>query len=886
MTTLNRTTFETSRDAEYFNKKELQVQTGQTSEMFASVALKELLDNALDACEAAGVTPEIIISTANGNDRIRLSVEDNGKGIEPETVERILNFQTRTSDKSVYRSPTRGAQGNALKTIIGMPHALGSAEPVKIEAQGVCHTVKALVDPAGELRIEHNKESRSTVPGTKVELTLPVENQNFKPDQWAKGFSLFNPHVLIKNSHFDDNGGKSKHAKSETSENTKTSNSYHSTVKYPGNWRKFLPTDLTSPWWYSQTDLKTLVFSHIAESRRNGNGGLTLRDFVRQFKGLSGVTKAKGVCDQFPEVKRLNDFESISEARVNDLLQAMRNNTNAPSPGILGLVGEKHFKSCFDQWYGVKRFWYRKIAKEVFGIPFICEAALAETEQTGRIFTGVNFSPTYGDPIGNTQLHYKKTYAYGIYNLLNNTYVSPEPDEYYYYPASTAFAFHLTCPMLEFLDRGKTRLKISEGMANEIAKVLWSVVKKMCQEEERRQKDAAREGRREREKSLYIENLIKYTQKEAVFEVLPEALRKATGNGKYPVSARNLFYQVRPLMAKHTNKELGYTYFSQTLLTEYQELNGPIQGLYYDPRGILYEPHTGKSVPLGTREVEQYSFPTWLYNKILYVEKKGLWPILEAAKLAERYDMAVVAAEGYANEAVRLLFQHAEQDENYQLFVLHDADPHGYNIARTLREETRRMPGYEVETIDLGLYLEDALDLGLETETFTRKKALPYGLELTEKEIEYFEGTQSTRTSWICERVELNALSAPQLIEYIEKKLSEAGAIGKVIPPTKDLEELTASLYEDAVSLWVRDAIERIFSVDAISDQIAEEFQDRFSLGDVSKWIKQAFDRDDSLSWDAAVKGKLDSLVREHAGDLEKTLKVEINGKEENERHI
>ncbi len=876
MTTLNRTTFETNRDAEYFNKKELQAQTGQTSELFASVALKELLDNALDACETAGVSPEIIISTSNGNDRIRLSVQDNGKGIEPETVERILNFQTRTSDKSVYRSPTRGAQGNALKTIIGMPHALGKAEPVKIEAQGVCHTVKASVDPAGELRIEHNKESRSTQPGTKVELTLPAKDQYFKSDEWAKSFSLFNPHVLLRNSHFDDNGGKSKQGKSEASENDKTSNSYHSTVKYPGKWRKFLPTDLTSPWWYSQTDLKTLIFSHIAESRRNGNG-LTLRDFVRQFKGLSGATKAKRVCDQFPEVKRLNDFESIPEDRVNDLLQAMCNNTNAPSPGILGLVGENHFRACFDQWYGVKRFWYRKIAKEVFGIPFICEAALAETEQTGRIFTGVNFSPTYDDPIADTQLDCKEGYSFGIYNFLNNTYVSPDP-EYYQYQASTAFAFHLVCPMLEFLDRGKTRLKISKGMANEIAKVLWSVVKEMYQEEKRRRRDAARDDRREREESRYYKNLIKYTQKEAVFKVLPEALRKATGDGQYPVSARNLFYQVRPLMAQYTHKQLDYTYFSQTLLTEYRELNGPIQGLYYDPRGILYEPHTGKSVPLGTREVEQYSFPLWLYNKILYVEKKGLWPILEAAKLAERYDMAIVAAEGYANEAVRLLFRHAEQDKNYQLFVLHDADPHGYNIARTLREETRRMPGYEVETIDLGLYLEDALDLGLETETFTRKKALPYGLELTEKEFEYFKGTQSTRTSWICKRVELNALSAPQLIEYIEKKLSEAGATGKVIPPDEDLEELTSSLYEDAVSLWVDDAIKRIFSIDAISDQITEEFEDRFSLGDASEWIKQAFDRDDSLSWEAAVKNKLDSLVHEHAGDLEKTLRVEING--------
>ena len=90
---------------------------------------------------------------------------------------------------------------------------------------------------------------------------------------------------------------------------------------------------------------------------------------------------------------------------------------------------------------------------------------------------------------------------------------------------------------------------------------------------------------------------------------------------------------------------MDFDYFSQNLLPQYQHLHGQLPGLYYDPRGVLYEPHTGKSIPLGTREIEGYAFPEWLYNKILYIEKKGLWPIIEASRLAERYDMAVIAAE-------------------------------------------------------------------------------------------------------------------------------------------------------------------------------------------------------------------------------------------------
>ena len=115
---------------------------------------------------------------------------------------------------------------------------------------------------------------------------------------------------------------------------------------------------------------------------------------------------------------------------------------------------------------------------------------------------------------------------------------------------------------------------------------------------------------------------------------LEDALAKATGGGQYAVSARTLYYQVRPLIQPAGINDLDYNYFSQTLLTEDQETHGPLGGLYYDPRGVLYEPHTDKEVQLETREVSSYVFPEWRYDKILYVEKKGIWPILQKGKLA------------------------------------------------------------------------------------------------------------------------------------------------------------------------------------------------------------------------------------------------------------
>ena len=92
MSNLERTAFEFSRAREYFELRELTTLTGQEPENFATVVLKELVDNALDGCEMAGVAPHITVEvdgdvTADYGE-IRMSVTDNGGGIRPEGWER------------------------------------------------------------------------------------------------------------------------------------------------------------------------------------------------------------------------------------------------------------------------------------------------------------------------------------------------------------------------------------------------------------------------------------------------------------------------------------------------------------------------------------------------------------------------------------------------------------------------------------------------------------------------------------------------------------------------------------------------------------------------------------------------------------------------------
>ena len=405
-------------------------------------------------------------------------------------------------------------------------------------------------------------------------------------------------------------------------------------------------------------------------------------------------------------------------------------------------------------------------------------------------------------------------------------------------------------------------VKEPETAAEVIGKTIFGAIKPLYREGERQ-----RRGRRS-QRSRYYGPPPAWSQKKIVFEVLPQAMVNAGAL----FGARDLYYAVRPLCYAHpywpASKPLGYGYFSQQLLTEYQELYGEIEVLYYDPRGHLHEPHTGKVLNLGTLEVADYELPPYTYDKILYVEKEGELPKLRHAELAERYGMAVIGGKGYPVEATRALFERAEAGD-YQLFVFHDADLDGYNIARVLREATRRMPGYRVDVVDLGLTVEDALEMDLDPEPFSREKdissALRGSLSTVAKDYLYCKAPGIKGVSG--DRFELNAiLPDTRRVEYIERKLRENGVRGKVIPPDEELYGLAWEKYRALAAGWVTEAIDELISADEIKAEVADEFAQEFGLREARENIEDRFEADPAQSWRAALVTSL-KTAREPCAD-------------------
>src|ERR1700741_2629922 len=74
-------------------------------------AVKEAVDNSLDACEEAGILPEISVEIVPvSEDRFRMNVEDNGPGIVREQVAKVFG-KLLYGSKFHKLSQSRGQQG-------------------------------------------------------------------------------------------------------------------------------------------------------------------------------------------------------------------------------------------------------------------------------------------------------------------------------------------------------------------------------------------------------------------------------------------------------------------------------------------------------------------------------------------------------------------------------------------------------------------------------------------------------------------------------------------------------------------------------------------------------------------------------------------------------
>jgi hypothetical protein len=286
-------------------------------------------------------------------------------------------------------------------------------------------------------------------------------------------------------------------------------------------------------------------------------------------------------------------------------------------------------------------------------------------------------------------------------------------------------------------------------------------------------------------------------------QILPPAYVFASGGGRYTVGKRHLWYGCREEFKERTRKPLGYHYFAQNLLRQYMNTHPETESwkVTADPRGTLILPNTAKPVhiPVGTlhieghlrdafRQINPYDFddvhadvpwpslaPGLRYRGVLYIEKEGFDPMLREAKIAERFNIAILSCKGQSVVAARRFVDFVcAVNGGVPLGVVHDFDKSGFEIAARLTtvsewaEENNRVAyefQNEIDVTDLGLRLEDVRRYGLEAraERVHFKGQFAYDSLASPEEQAFLRSGR---------RVELNAFSAPDFIAWLEEKLA------------------------------------------------------------------------------------------------------------------
>ncbi len=321
-------------------------------------AVKEAVDNSLDACEEAHILPDIIIDikpVEKTDNKFRLTIRDNGPGIVPKQVPNIF-ARLLYGSKFHTLKMSRGQQGIGISAA-GMYGLLTTGEPVQI----ITRTNKK--NPARHYHVQidttknrpeviSDEECEFDLPtGTSVTITLEGKYLKGKQsvDEYVAQTAMANPHTTII---YHAPGG-------ETNEYLRQSHEL-----------PFIPAEI-KPHPYG-VELGVL-FKMARES-----GSRTLADFLRSdFSRVSPrlgaeiVKKAKISSRLKPQKITLKEAERLHEAINSTKIMA-------PPTDCVGPIGEEKMIEGLARV--VEANFYTSCTRKpsVYrGNPFIVEAALA-----------------------------------------------------------------------------------------------------------------------------------------------------------------------------------------------------------------------------------------------------------------------------------------------------------------------------------------------------------------------------------------------------------------------------------------------------------------------------------------------------------------------------
>jgi hypothetical protein len=527
----------------------------------------------------------------------------------------------------------------------------------------------------------------------------------------------------------------------------------------------------TSPYWYDAAQFHEVLLAC---------GLQPARSLIARLDGCSGGKAGDIVNTACLDRTPCADIDRVQATR---LLEIAREQARPVTPERLGYVGREAFPG---HQYGIERGIVALGGSEPqANIPFVVEAWARKTtanqiEKSGdevEIGIFVNRTPT----VAEVSVWRDRDKDLCLQGGGLNAYCSDAPKKGAY-----DVKVNLTTPYCPITSDGK-----APNLEPFTDKIIAAI------------ETAMRKAQRAAPKDKQV------TQKDVVLDNLDSAIAAASGDGKYRFGERQVFYQLRDPVREETGQELKIGNF-KTVITDYENEHGEIRGMYREPRGSIYHPHRDETITLGTLMVEEYERPVWTFNKLVYIEKEGFSEALKDNGWPERHDCALASSKGFTTRAVRdLVDKLAKHDEPVTVYAVTDA-AYGTMIYQTFQEATKARGARKIQIVHLGLHPWEAVKMGIEAETVEegdQHKPVADYVKAADKSGEHGRASDgNTWEEWLqTHRVELNAMTTPQFIEWLDRKMAEHGT-GKLIPPPQILEAELAERIEAKVraAVWSR----------------------------------------------------------------------------------
>jgi DNA topoisomerase-6 subunit B len=319
-------------------------------------AVKEAVDNSLDACEEARILPEIKVEiTELAEERFRIVVEDNGPGIVKEQIPKIF-AKLLYGSKFHTLKQSRGQQGIGISAAV-LYAQLTTGRPARITSkineeenahfyQLHINTQQNKPEVVEEKSISWNKKS-----GTRIELDIESSYQkgDQSVDEYLKQTAIINPYATIIYIN----------PKSEQQIFSRTIN------ELPKKAEEIKPHP------YGVEVGRLMRMLHETEAR-------TLQSFLTTEFSRVGPSTAKEICEKaglLPQTKP----KTITREETERIIKAIKETKIiAPATDCLSPIGAKQLEEGLRKEFTAEFYTSTQRPAAVYrGNPFIIECALA-----------------------------------------------------------------------------------------------------------------------------------------------------------------------------------------------------------------------------------------------------------------------------------------------------------------------------------------------------------------------------------------------------------------------------------------------------------------------------------------------------------------------------